>query len=174
MNIRWFLFYLQSYATIITISVMSKSSRPHGLQPTRLLCPWDFPGKSTRDGGAYWAAVYGVTQSWTPLKQLSSSSSSNSITIYFQNIFITPKRNSIPVEKLLGPPPSSPPGLWPQISSVQFSRSVVSDSLWPHGLQHIRLPCPSLTLTACSNSCSLSQWCHPTISSSVVPFSSCS
>ena len=54
--------------------------------------------------------------------------------------------------------------------SVQFSRSVVSDSLWPHGLQHARLPCPS-TPRACSNSCPSSQWCHPTISSSVVSFS---
>ena len=57
--------------------------------------------------------------------------------------------------------------------SVQFSRSVVSDSLWPYGLHHARLPCPSPTPGACSNSCALSQWCHPTISSSVVPFSSC-
>ena len=56
--------------------------------------------------------------------------------------------------------------------SVQFSHSVASDSLWPHGLQH-RLPCPSPTPRACSNSCPSSQWCHPTISSSVVPFSSC-
>ena len=56
--------------------------------------------------------------------------------------------------------------------SVQFSRSVVSDSLWPHGLQHTRPPCPSPTPRAYSNSCSLSRWCHPTISSSVVPFSS--
>ena len=56
--------------------------------------------------------------------------------------------------------------------SVQFSRSVVSDSLWPHGLQHTRLPCPSPTPEACSNSCPSSQWCHPTISSSFVPFSS--
>ena len=55
----------------------------------------------------------------------------------------------------------------------QFSRSVVSDSLWPHGLQHTRLPCPSSTPGACSNSCPLRQWCHPTILSSVVPFSSC-
>ena len=55
----------------------------------------------------------------------------------------------------------------------QFSSSVVSDSLWPHGLQHARLSCPSPTLGVYSNSCSLSQWCHPTISSSVVPFSSC-
>ena len=58
-------------------------------------------------------------------------------------------------------------------SSVRFSQSVVSDSLQPHGLQRTGLCCPSLTLRACSNSCPLSQWCHPTISSSVVPFSSC-
>ena len=58
-------------------------------------------------------------------------------------------------------------------SSVQFSHSVVSDSLWPHGLQHSRPPCPLPTPRACSNSCPLSQWCHPTISSSVIPFSSC-
>ena len=50
---------------------------------------------------------------------------------------------------------------------------VTSNSLWPHGLQHTRLPCPSPTPGACSNSCPLSQWCHPTISSSVLPFSSC-
>ena len=58
------------------------------------------------------------------------------------------------------------------LSSVQFSHSVVSDSSRPRGLQHARLPCPSPTPGACSNSCPLSQWCHPTISSSVVPFSS--
>ena len=56
-----------------------------------------------------------------------------------------------------------------QATSVQFSRSVVSDSLWPHGLQHTRLPSPSPTPRACSNSCPSSQWCHPTISSSVTP-----
>ena len=50
----------------------------------------------------------------------------------------------------------------------------MSDSLRPHGLQHARLPCPSPTPRIYSNSCPLSQWCHPTISSSVVPFSSCS
>jgi len=54
-------------------------------------------------------------------------------------------------------------------SSVQFSRSVVSDSLRPHGLQHARLPCPSPTPRTCSNSCPLSRWCYPTISSSAVP-----
>ena len=56
--------------------------------------------------------------------------------------------------------------------SIQFSRSVISDSLWPHGLQHTRFPCPSPTPGAYSNSCPLSQWHHPTISSSVVTFSS--
>jgi len=56
---------------------------------------------------------------------------------------------------------------------VQFSHcSVMLDSLWPHGLQHARLPCLSPSLGACSNSCPLSQWCHPNISS-VIPFSSC-
>ena len=59
------------------------------------------------------------------------------------------------------------------ISSVQFSHSVMSNSSWPHGLQHARRPCPSPTPEACSNSCPLSWWCHPIISSSVVPFSSC-
>ena len=59
------------------------------------------------------------------------------------------------------------------IGSVQFSPSVLSDSLRPHGLQHTRLSCPSPTPKARSNSCPLSQWCHPAISSSVVPFSSC-
>ena len=58
--------------------------------------------------------------------------------------------------------------------SVQFSCSVVSDSLRPHGLQHARLPCPSPSPGACSNSCPLSWWCHPTISSSAAPFYSCS
>ena len=53
-----------------------------------------------------------------------------------------------------------------------FSRSVMSNSLWPHGLQHPRPPCPSPTPGACSNSRLLSRWCHPAISSSVVPFSS--
>ena len=55
-------------------------------------------------------------------------------------------------------------------SVSQFSRSVVSDSLWPHGLQHSRLPCPPPTPRACSDSCLLSWWCHPAISSSVIPF----
>ena len=60
-----------------------------------------------------------------------------------------------------------------QFSSVQFNCSVMSNSLWLYGLQHVRFPCPSPTPGVYSNSCSLHRWCHPTISSSVVPFSSC-
>ena len=58
------------------------------------------------------------------------------------------------------------------ISLVQFSHPVVPDSLWPYGLQHARPPCPSQSPQAYSNSCPSSQWCHPTISSSVISFSS--
>ena len=68
----------------------------------------------------------------------------------------------------------------PQISfrlngwiSMNSSVARLCLTLWPHGLQHARLPCPSPTPGACSNSCPLDRWCHPTISSSVVPFSSC-
>ena len=60
-----------------------------------------------------------------------------------------------------------------RISLVQFSHSVISDSSRPHKLLYTRPPCPSTTPRSCSNSCPLSGWCHPTISSSVVPFSSC-
>ena len=64
----------------------------------------------------------------------------------------------------------------PQVTCLleyQFSRSVVSNSLQSNGLQHASLPCPSPTPRACSNSCPSSWWCHPNISSSVVPFSPC-
>ena len=57
--------------------------------------------------------------------------------------------------------------------SYQFSRSVVSDSLWPHEPQHARPPCPSPTPRVYPNPCPSSQWCHPAISSSVIAFSSC-
>ena len=62
---------------------------------------------------------------------------------------------------------------WGRVSLVQFSCSVLSDSLWPHWLQHARLPCPSPTPRAYSNSCPSSRWCHLTISFSVIPVSSC-
>ena len=59
------------------------------------------------------------------------------------------------------------------VFSVQFSRSALSNSLWTHGLQHARPPCPLPTPRIYSNSCPLSRWCHPAISSSAVPFSFC-
>ena len=62
--------------------------------------------------------------------------------------------------------------IWKHFSSVQFSRSVLHDSVRPHGLHHTRPPCPLLNPRVYSNSCPLSRWCHPTTSSSVVPFSS--
>ena len=74
---------------------------------------------------------------------------------------------------LLEPSPPTPTSSIYCISSVQFSHSVVSDSLWPHGLQHTRLPCPSPTPRAYSNSCPSRWWWQPTISSSIVPFFSC-
>ena len=60
-----------------------------------------------------------------------------------------------------------------QSKLLLFSCEVTSDSMWPHGLKHARLPCPPLPPGVCSNSYPLSQWCYPTISFSVVPFSSC-
>ena len=60
-----------------------------------------------------------------------------------------------------------------QFSSVQFSHSALSDSMWPHESQHARPPYPSPTPGVYSNSCPSSRWCHPAISSSVIPFSSC-
>ena len=68
---------------------------------------------------------------------------------------------------------TNPGGPSVQLSSVQCSRSVVSDSLWPHELQHARPPCPSPTPRVHPNLCASSRWCHPAISSSVVLFSSC-
>ena len=75
---------------------------------------------------------------------------------------------------LLNSSPSRSHNFWNsnKISSVQFSCSVISDSLRPHGLQHARPPCPSPTPGVYPNSCPLSRWCHPTISSSVISFSS--
>ena len=76
------------------------------------------------------------------------------------------------VIKLSSPTPSNMT-IFGDRPSVQFSRSDVSNSLLPHEPQHARPPCPSPTPGVYSNSCPLSQWCHPAISSSVVPFSSC-
>ena len=94
---------------------------------------------------------------------------------HLPNPGIEPRSPAIQAESL----PTEPPGKFLldqsslQFSSVQFSRSVVSDSLRPHESQHARPPCPSPTPRVHLDSCPLSQWWHPVISSSVVPFSSC-
>ena len=69
--------------------------------------------------------------------------------------------------------PDIPAKYHPILTPLLFSHHDMSDSFQPHGLQQDRLPCPSPSLGACWNSCPLSWWCHPTISASVVPFSSC-
>ena len=105
--------------------------------------PVFLPGKSHEQRGSWWATVHGVTKSWTRLKWLSMHTCM--LTWLDHQIF----------------------------SSVQSSHSVVSNSLQPHESQHTRPPCPSPTPVVYSNSCPSSRWCHPAISSSVVPFSSC-
>ena len=121
------------------------SLQPHGLQPARLLCLWASPGKNTGVG------CHALLQGIFPTKGL------NPCLLCLLHWYVG----------------SLPPGKPLQFSSVHFSSSVVSDSLQLHGLQHARPPCPSPTPGVYSDSCPLSWWCHPTISSSVVPFASC-
>ena len=94
----------------------------------------------------------------------------------------SPKRDQTHVPSIMGqiPNPWVIREVYPKLATevplvyhYQFSCSVMSDSLRPHGLQHARLPCLSPIPRPCSNTCPSSRWCHPTISSSVVPFSSC-
>ena len=110
-------------------SVVSNSLWPYRLKPTKLLCPWDFPGKNA-----------GVDCHFL-----------------LQGIFLIQGSNQCLLSLLI------------QFSSVAQSGL----TLRPHELQHTRPPCPSPTARVYPNPCPLSQWCHPTISSSVVPFSSC-
>ena len=88
-----------------------------------------------------------------------------------------PHYYTVPVQQGSNLGPGSPQPtqclLWVSLKILLFSRSVVAVSLQPHGLQPTRLPCPSLSPRACSNSCPLSRWCHPTISSSVAPLEAC-
>ena len=125
---------------------MCACSVPQSWEPTRLLCPWNFPSKNTGvvdisfSRGSFWSR---------DPTQISC---------------VSCKGRQILYQCHLGSPISS-------ISSVQYS--VLSDSLRPHESQLARPPCPSSTPGVHPNSCAPSQWCHPAISSSVVPFSSC-
>ena len=126
-------------------SVVSDSLHPHDLEPSRLLCPWDSPGRHTGAGCHF----------------------------LLQGIFLTQESNPRLLCLLHWQADPYHCATWEAswLQSFQFSRSVVSDSLQPHGLQHSRGSCLSPTPGVYSNSSPLSQWCHPTISSSVVPFS---
>ena len=138
--------------------------QPYGLQPARLLCTWNSPGKNIGVGRR------------VLLQGIFSTQGLNLCLLHLPELvggFFTIR---VAWEALLFT-------YWPLIylefnfticgiRSVQFSCSVVSNSLQPRRLKHARLPCPSPTPGACSNSCPLSRWCHPTISSFVVPFSS--
>ena len=123
---------------------MSDSEQPYGLQPARLLCLWDSLGKSTRVG----CHALRLGSSW-------------------------PKDQTCIADRFFIAEPPGKPWMLGWFSSVEFSRSVVSDSLHPHEEQHARPPCPSPTPGVHSDSRPSSRWCHPAISSSVVPFSSC-
>ena len=97
-----------------------------------------------------------------------------SITVwYLLNMKLNHNNLLFKPESTLWPVLETPSEKWENTHLLLFTCSVMSDSLWPHGPCHARLPCPSLSPGMCSNSCPLSRWCHPTISSSVTPFSSC-
>ena len=132
---------------------MSNSLRLHGLELTRLLCPWDFSGSNTGVGSHFLLHGIFLTQGLSP-------------SLLHCREILYHRSHSVALGRLfdLG---THFPHLRVFFSSVQS----LSHSLRPHGLQHARLPCSSPTPGAYSNSCPLSRWCHPTISSSIVPFS---
>ena len=135
--------------------VASDSLWPHGLYLARLLCPKNFPSKNPGVNCHFLLQGIFPTQVLNPrLLHL----------LHWQV-------DSLPMHYLRNP--WGEKKIYTHTHRVQFSQSVMSDSLWPHWLQHTRPLCPSTTTGAYSNSCPLSRWCHPTISSSVIPFSSC-
>ena len=151
------------------ISVMPDSLWPHRLQHARLLCPSSTPRACSNS---------------CPSNQWCHSTTSSSIFPFSSCFQSFPASGSFPrVNSSNWPkywnfsfrisPSNEYSGLHPLLSSVQFSCSVVSNSLRPHKPQHTRPPCPSPTPGVHPNLCPSSRWCHPAISSSVVPFSSC-
>ena len=153
--------------------------------------------ESLGDREAWHAAVYWVTKSWTQLRSWTKLNwwaitralhgclrgrpssppwktvSSLQFLRVWQSRILRPSalHTCIPSPRTFFNPYSLYLRPWALVVIVQCA--VLANSLRPHGLQHTRLPCPSPSPRACSNSCPLSQWCHPTISSSAVPYSSC-
>ena len=189
-------------------SVVSNSSWPHGLQPTRLFHPWDFPGKSMEWvplpspmfkmthwiwEGSFWSGLDSgdFSTATGPHDHFFTGRTSKELPqvvgLYKPHFILAADSSDTFIAVHKGFPSDRMKfGLETRVqiavfstfqicspSSVQFSCSVVSNSLQPHEPQHTRPPCPSPIPGVYPNSCPLSQWCHPTISSSVVPFSSC-
>ena len=129
---------------------MSDSLWPRGLSPSRLHSPWDFSREKYCSGSPFFPPGDIPNLGIEPTSPVSPASAGR--------LFMTEPHGK-PIMHIF--------------SSVQFSRSFMSNSLRPHEPQHIRPPCPSPTPGVYPNPCPLSWWCHPAISSSVVPFSSC-
>ena len=145
---------------------MSDSVWPQTWQPTRFLRPWDSPGKNSGVGSHFFLQYINVKSEsevaqscLTPSDPMDYSPPDSSVHGIFQARVLEWVAIAFSGSDL-------------RLPSVQFSRSVVSDSLRPHESQHARPPCPSPTHRVHSDSRPSSQWCHPAISSSVVPFSS--
>ena len=190
-------------------SVLSDSLWLHGLEPTRLLCPWNSPGKNiavgchallqvifpTSDQTQVYCHADRFLTIWAILEAMpvldmypqkiiiqkdtspQCSCSTNYTARHGSNVNVHRQMNGW---RRLCKRPSTDEWMkkimWYMNAvqySVQFNHSVMSDSLWPHEPQHARPPCPPPTPGIHSNPCPSSRWCHPAISSSVVPFSSC-
>ena len=176
---------------------MSNSVRPHRWQPTRLPRHWDSPGKNTGVGCHFLLQCVKV-KSESEVAQLCLTLSDlmdcslpgSSINGIFQARVLEwgaieidiwywyftvygIQKDSLLIYLIIKEFEKKTKYFFLQFSSVQFSHSVVSDSLWPHESQHARPPCPTQTPGVHSDSSPLSHWRHPAISSSGVPFSSC-
>ena len=128
--------------------------RPHRLQPTRLPRPWDSPGKNTGVGCHF-------------LLQCMKVKSESEVTQSCPTL-VTPWTTAYQAPPSMG---FCRQKYWSSMPLPSLSVAVMSNSLWPHGLQHARLPCPSLSPRVCPSSCPLSWWCYLTIPSSTVRFS---
>ena len=156
---------------------------PQGLCSTRLLCPWNFPSKNTGVGCHFLLQGIFQTQGSNPSFLRLLRWQAGSLPLHHQGSPIRAVADVFYFYLLRTRYPETSPSLSLDVFCCygschngpvsQFSHSVVSNSLRPHESQHARPPCSSPTPGVYSNSCPSSQWCHPAISSSVVPFSSC-
>ena len=134
--------------------------------------------ENSMDWGAWCAAVHGVPKNrtqlsnWTETETEATNTNTHTHTHTHTHMYIYRERTAIVLRRTCVSWKRKSDFYWPFL--VQFSRSVVSDTLWSHELQYTMPPCPSPTTGVHSNPCPLTQWCHPSTSSSVVPFSSCS